>query len=74
MTDLDIGRAWLVDPAAGREGPGEIVVRDGILEAVNWLDGSEADGVDANGVAIRMALLYLLAGVASADAAGAHAT
>ncbi len=32
MTDLDIGRAWLVDPAAGREGPGEIVVEDGILD------------------------------------------
>ena len=37
--DLEISRAWLVDPAAGREGPGEIVVRDGILEAVTWLDG-----------------------------------
>ena len=29
MTDLDLRRAWLVDPAAGREGPGELVVRDG---------------------------------------------
>ena len=27
LTDLEISRAWLVDPAAGREGPGEIVVR-----------------------------------------------
>ena len=42
-------RAWLVDPASGREGPGEIVVRDGILEAVTWLDGGEADGIDAHG-------------------------
>ena len=52
MTDLDIGRAWLVDPAAGREGPGEIVVRDGILEAVTWLDREEADGIDAGGVVV----------------------
>ena len=37
--DLEISRAWLVDPAAGREGPGEIVVIDGILETVTWLDG-----------------------------------
>ncbi len=29
---LEISRAWLVDPVAGREGPGEIVVRDGILD------------------------------------------
>jgi hypothetical protein len=25
--DLEISRAWLVDPAIDREGPGEIVVR-----------------------------------------------
>lgn len=52
MTDLDIGRAWLVDPAAGREGPGEIVVRDGILEAVTWLEREEASGIDAGGVVV----------------------
>ncbi len=44
--DLEISRAWLVDPAAGREGPGEIVVRDGILEAVTWLEGADADGIE----------------------------
>ena len=41
-----------VDPAAGREGPGEIVVRDGILEAVTWLEREEADGIDARGVVV----------------------
>ena len=59
MTDLDIGRAWLVDPATEREGPGEIVVRDGILEAVNWLDGADADGVDANGVVVAPGFIDL---------------
>ena len=29
---LEISRAWLVDPVGEREGPGEIVVRDGILD------------------------------------------
>ncbi|HEY7735648.1 MAG TPA: dihydroorotase [Candidatus Limnocylindrales bacterium] len=52
MTDLDLSRAWLVDPAAGREGPGEIVVRGGILESVAWLDGAEADGVDDTGMVV----------------------
>ena len=37
---LEISRAWLVDPVSRREGPGEIVVRDGILEAVTWLEGT----------------------------------
>jgi dihydroorotase len=52
VTDLDISRAWLVDPAAGREGPGDIVVRDGVLESVVWLEGDEAAGVDDRGVII----------------------
>jgi dihydroorotase len=59
VTDLEISRAWLVDPAAGREGPGEIVVRDGILEAVTWLEGSDADGVDASGVVVAPGFIDL---------------
>ena len=48
--DLEISRAWLVDPGAGREGPGEIVVRAGVLEAVTWLEGAEAAGIEPTGV------------------------
>jgi dihydroorotase len=59
MTDLDIGRAWLVDPTAAREGPGEIVVRDGVLEAVTWLDGAEGDGTDASGVVVAPGFIDL---------------
>ena len=59
MTDLDIGRAWLVDPVAGREGPGEIVVRGGILEAVTWLEREEADGIDAGGVVVAPGFIDL---------------
>jgi dihydroorotase len=59
VTDLDVGRAWLVDPASGREGPGEIVVTDGVLEAVTWLEGSDADGVDASGVVVAPGFIDL---------------
>ena len=59
MTDLDLSRVWVVDPAAGREGPGEVVVSDGILEAVTWLDGSEGDGVDATGVVVAPGFIDL---------------
>ena len=52
MTDLDLSKAWLVDPASGREGPGEIVVRDGVLESVVWLEGADADGVESEGVIV----------------------
>jgi len=59
IADLEISRAWLVDPASGREGPGEIVVTDGVLEAVTWLEGAEADGVDASGMIIAPGFLDL---------------
>jgi dihydroorotase len=49
---FDLEKAWLVDPLSGREGPGEIVVRDGILESVNWLEGPEAEGVTDRGVVV----------------------
>jgi dihydroorotase len=59
LADLEITRAWLVDPASGREGPGEIVVTDGMLEAVTWLVGAEADGVDASGVIVAPGFIDL---------------
>ncbi len=59
MTDLDLSRAWLVDPAAGREGPGELVIRDGVLEAVTWLDGGDADGITADGVIVAPGFIDL---------------
>src|SRR6476659_10217742 len=52
IADLEISRAWLVDPAGEHEGPGEIVVEDGIVRSVLWLDGPEADGIDAGGVIV----------------------
>jgi dihydroorotase len=59
VTDLDISGAWLVDPAAGREGPGEIVVRDGVLESVVWLEGEEAAAVDERGVVVAPGFIDL---------------
>jgi len=56
---LEISGAWLVDPVAGREGPGEIVVRDGVLEAVTWLEGADAEGVGPGGVVVAAGFLDL---------------
>jgi dihydroorotase len=52
LADLEVSRAWLVDPFAGREGPGEIVVRDGEIAGVTWLSGAGAKGVDPSGVVV----------------------
>src|SRR5450759_1802399 len=49
---LELEKAWLVDPVSDRQGPGEIVVIDGILESVVWLEGDEATGVTDRGVVV----------------------
>ena len=45
LVDLDLTGAWLVDPATGREGPGELVVRRGRIESVSWLEGADERGM-----------------------------
>jgi dihydroorotase len=51
LVDLDLTGAWLVDPATGREGPGELVVRRGRIESLSWLEGAD-DGVGEHGVVV----------------------
>lgn len=83
VADLEISRAWLVDPATGREGPGEVVVADGVIEAVTWLEGDEAAGVGPGGIVVAPGFIDLHAHfrepgfedaetVASGAAAAAH--
>jgi dihydroorotase len=57
--DLDLRGAWLVDPASGREGAGEIIVRAGRIESITWLDGADAAGVDDAGVIVAPGLIDL---------------
>ena len=80
---FELEKAWLVDPVSGREGPGEIVVNDGVLESVVWLEGEEAEGVTDKGVIVAPGFFDLHAHfrepgfedaetVASGSAAAAH--
>jgi dihydroorotase len=57
VADLEVSRAWLVDPVSGREGPGDVVVTDGALESVVWLDGDDAGGIDDHGVVVAPGLI-----------------
>jgi dihydroorotase len=59
VAELDLSRVWAVDPATNREGPADIVVRDGRLETVTWLEGGDADGVDASGVVVAPGFIDL---------------
>jgi dihydroorotase len=40
---LEIGDAWLLDPATGREGVGAIRVEDGVVTEVRWRRGRSAE-------------------------------
>jgi dihydroorotase len=50
--DLDLSGAWLVDPAGGRQGPADLVIRAGMVETLTWLQGPDADGIDDAGVIV----------------------
>jgi len=59
VAELDLSRVWLVDPFAGREGAADLVVRGGRVQAVTWLDGPDADGVDPDGVIVAPGFIDL---------------
>ena len=59
VAELDLSRVWAVDPAAGREGSADVIVRDGRLETVTWLEGQDAYGVDARGVVVAPGFIDL---------------
>jgi len=59
LANLEIRRAWLVDPAAGREGPGGIAVENGRITAVTWLKGRAADGIEPVGVIVSPGFIDL---------------
>jgi dihydroorotase len=50
--DLDLSGAWVVDPSSGREGPADLVVSGGTLEALTWLEGGDREGIDDAGVIV----------------------
>jgi dihydroorotase len=52
VASLEIAGAWLVDPVHDREGPADLVVTDGVLEAVTWLEGSDAQGITPDGIVV----------------------
>jgi dihydroorotase len=49
--------AWALDPAAGRSGPAQLVVRDGVLESLAWL--GDAQDIDDRGVIVSPGFLDL---------------
>ncbi len=59
QVDLDLSGAWLVDPATGRRGPAELVVRDGLVDSIAWLEGDDAAGIDDRGVIVAPGFIDL---------------
>jgi dihydroorotase len=59
LAELDLSGVWLVDPGTGREGPADLIVRDGRIDSVVWLEGSDAAGIDAMGVVVAPGFIDL---------------
>ena len=59
VAELDLSAVWAVDPASGREGPADLVIRDGRIDGLMWLEGTDADGIDANGVVVAPGFIDL---------------
>jgi dihydroorotase len=59
VAELDLSAVWAVDPASGREGPADLVVRDGEIESLMWLEGADAEGIDAKGVVVAPGFIDL---------------
>jgi dihydroorotase len=57
--DLEVSGAWPVDPAAGREGPADLVIESGRIATVTWLDGDDAAGIDDQGIVVAPGFLDL---------------
>jgi dihydroorotase len=83
LVDLDLSGAWVIDPMSGREGPADLVITDGAIEALTWLEGPDADGIDDAGVIVAPGFIDLHAhlrepgntaaeSIASGLAAAAH--
>ena len=59
VAELDLSAVWAVDPASGREGPADLIIRDGQIESLMWLEGADADAVDATGVVVAPGFIDL---------------
>jgi len=57
--DLDLSGAWLVDPATGREGAADLVVTDGVIESLSWLDADDEGAGDDRGVVVAPGFIDL---------------
>jgi dihydroorotase len=52
LAELEISAAWLIDPVAGREGPADVIVSEGVVQAVSWLDDADGAGIGPDGVVV----------------------
>ena len=52
LVDLDLRGAWLIDPASGRSGAADLVIANGRIESVAWLEEGAAAGIDDRGIVV----------------------
>jgi dihydroorotase len=59
VVDLDLSGAWLIDPASGRQGAADLVVTDGVIESLTWLEAGDGGAADDSGLVVAPGFIDL---------------
>jgi dihydroorotase len=59
VVDLDLSGAWLIDPASGRQGAADLVVADGVIESLTWLEADDGGAADDSGLVVAPGFIDL---------------
>jgi dihydroorotase len=59
VVDLDLSGAWLIDPASGRQGAADLVVTDGVIETLTWLEAGDGGAADDSGLVVAPGFIDL---------------
>jgi dihydroorotase len=59
VVDLDLSGAWLIDPASGRQGSADLVVTDGVIESLTWLEAGDGGAADDTGLVVAPGFIDL---------------
>jgi dihydroorotase len=59
VVDLDLSGAWFIDPASGRQAAADLVVTDGVIESLTWLEAGDGGAADDSGLVVAPGFIDL---------------
>ncbi len=59
VVDLDLSGAWCIDPSTGRQGAADLVVTDGVIASLTWLEAGDGGATDDQGLVVAPGFIDL---------------